>query len=35
MERLNFALPDFVRPSWVSDSAKEVWEPRINRIMKA
>jgi hypothetical protein len=35
MERLDFVLPDFVRLSWVSDRAREVWEPRIRRIGKA
>lgn len=35
MERLDFVLPDFTRHSWVSDSAREIWEPRLNRITKA
>ncbi|MHC4695696.1 MAG: class I SAM-dependent methyltransferase [Planctomycetota bacterium] len=29
MERLDFQLPDFVRLSWVSDAAREVWGPRL------
>ena len=33
MERLEFRLHDFTRFLWVSDSAKEVWQPRIDRIM--
>lgn len=35
MERLDFVLPDFNRLSWVSDHAREIWEPRLNRIIKA
>jgi hypothetical protein len=35
MERLGFVLPDFTRLSWVSDNAREVWEPRISQITKA
>ena len=35
MERLDFVLPDFTRLSWVSDLARKVWEPRLNRITKA
>jgi 2-polyprenyl-3-methyl-5-hydroxy-6-metoxy-1,4-benzoquinol methylase len=35
MERLDFALPDFTRLSWVSDQAREVWGPRIGRIGQA
>ena len=35
MERLDFRLPDFVRLSWVSDAAREVWEPRLRRIGQA
>ncbi len=34
-ERLNFALPDFLRLSWVSDRAREVWTPRLKRIIAA
>lgn len=30
--RLDFELPEFVRTVWVSDVAREVWEPRIERI---
>ena len=32
MERLDFALPDFTRVSWVSDGARETWQPRIRSI---
>lgn len=35
MERLDFRLPDFLRVSWVSDRAKEVWGPRLDRITRA
>ena len=35
MERLNFTLPDFTRISWVSDLAREIWEPRLTQITKA
>jgi hypothetical protein len=35
MERLDFVLPDFTRLSWVSDAARDVWEPRLGRITKA
>ena len=31
-DRLSYVLPDFTRVSWVSDSARHVWEPRIQRI---
>lgn len=31
-DRLGFRLPDFTRLSWVSDPARGVWEPRIQRI---
>src|SRR5262245_28524125 len=31
-DRLRFMLPDFTRISWVSDRARETWEPRISRI---
>lgn len=34
MDRLDFSLPDFTRLSWVSDSAREVWEPRLSQITK-
>lgn len=34
MEQLDFELPDFVRVAWVSDLAKEVWEPRFQKIIK-
>ncbi len=32
MNRLDFVLPDFTRVIWVSEQAKTLWEPRINRI---
>ena len=32
LARLDFLLPDFVRRSWVSDAARDVWEPRFQRI---
>src|SRR5262245_31352270 len=35
MDRLDFTLPDFTRLSWVSDVAREAWEPKISRITKA
>ena len=31
-DRLNFVLPDFTRVTWVSDRAREIWEPRVKRI---
>ena len=31
-DRLSYVLPDFTRVSWVSDPARHVWEPRIQRI---
>jgi hypothetical protein len=34
-DRLNFALPDFLRLSWASDHACEVWKPRFKRILSA
>lgn len=33
--RLDFVLPDFVRLSWVSDRAKEIWAPRFKRVIPA
>lgn len=35
LERLNFQLPDFTRLSWVSDSARQTWQPRLQRITRA
>ena len=35
MERLDFTLPDFTRVSWVSDDARDVWEPRLGRVTAA
>jgi hypothetical protein len=32
VKKLDFLIPDFTRVIWVSDQAKAVWEPRINRI---
>jgi len=32
VDRLDFVLPDFTRLSWVSEKAREIWEPRITRI---
>ncbi len=32
LDRLRYVLPDFTRLSWVSDSARATWEPRIWRI---
>jgi len=34
-DRLPFVLPEFMRISWVSDTAREVWEPRLQRIRRA
>lgn len=33
MKRLDFRLPDFTRFGWVSDPARDVWQPRIQRIV--
>lgn len=33
--RLNFELPEFFRIIWASPTAREVWEPRIQRIASA
>jgi 2-polyprenyl-3-methyl-5-hydroxy-6-metoxy-1,4-benzoquinol methylase len=35
MERLAFTLPDFTRVLWASDTARDVWAPRLGRITKA
>ena len=35
MRRLPFRLQDFTRICWASDSAREVWQPRIGRISNA
>ncbi|MFV1968310.1 MAG: hypothetical protein ACC628_23035, partial [Pirellulaceae bacterium] len=35
MRRLPFKLHDFTRTCWVSDSARDVWEPRLHRITNA
>src|SRR5262245_48715991 len=35
MERLPFVLPDFTRMMWVSDRARDVWAPRLQRITRA
>jgi hypothetical protein len=34
-QRLPFVLPDFNRHSWTSELMREVWEPRIARIVRA
>jgi hypothetical protein len=34
-DRLDFTLPEFTRVAWVSDRARGVWEPRIERIVGA
>ncbi|EIJ42090.1 hypothetical protein BegalDRAFT_1188 [Beggiatoa alba B18LD] len=34
MERLNFVLPDFTRVSWVSETARTVWENRFTRLIQ-
>jgi hypothetical protein len=33
--RLDFQLPDFTRLSWVNEPARELWAPRIDRIIRA
>jgi Methyltransferase domain len=35
MERLSFALPEFSRVSWVSDEARDAWQPRLEAIIGA
>lgn len=35
MNRLDFVLPDFTRLAWTSDSAREVWEPRVGQVVAA
>ena len=35
IERLNFSLPPFVRIAWVSDRARRVWDPLIDRIRRS
>jgi hypothetical protein len=35
MDLLDFSLPEFTRLSWVSDRAREVWQPRLHRITTA
>lgn len=35
MHRLPFTMHDFTRSTWVSDRAREVWEPRLGRITRA
>jgi hypothetical protein len=32
LDRLDFTLPDFTRLAWVSDHARDVWQPRLGRI---
>jgi len=33
IQRLNFRLSEFTRYAWTSDRAREVWEPRVHRII--
>ena len=33
IQRLDFRLPEFTRYAWTSDRAREVWEPRVQRII--
>jgi hypothetical protein len=35
IERLPFRLPDFTRVTWVSEHARQVWQPRVTRIREA
>ena len=35
MQRLDFTLPDFTRFMWVSDQARDVWHPRLERVTNA
>jgi len=35
MERLDFSLPAFTRLAWVSDRARNVWQPRFARVEDA
>ncbi len=35
VKKLDFMLQDFVRTTWVSDHAMNVWKPRINKIMNS
>lgn len=35
MKRLNFVLPDWTRVIWASAEARDVWQPRIQRISNA
>ena len=35
MQKLNFTLPSFTRVTWVSDRARDVWKPRLDRIHQA
>src|ERR1051325_2991316 len=32
MDRLGFQLPNFTRITWVSDTARNTWEPRLRRV---
>jgi hypothetical protein len=32
MDRLGFQLPNFVRITWVSDTARSAWEPKLRRV---
>ncbi len=35
MEKLNIALPEFMRTIWVSEGARKVWSPRFQQISRA
>ena len=35
MDRLDFALKDWTRLQWVSQPARDLWEPRISRVSQA
>ena len=34
MQRLDFAMPEFLRHTWASDAARRAWEPRLCNIHK-
>lgn len=35
LPRLDFSLPEFTRFAWVSEKARETWEPRLVKIRRA
>ena len=35
MERLSFVLPEWTRIGWASSRARQVWEPRLRRVLEA